>query len=98
MITADAVVNVILYALLGAVLALVGWRWRRALLAGALLSAVIELAQSVIPGRDASIFDVLFNAVGIALARSSAWWLRPGDLLEAACRWRQLSSSSRASG
>lgn len=80
-ITADAVLNVVLFAPLGAFAAVVGWRWGRVLLAGALLSAMIELAQVAIPGRDASIADVLLNtlgvAVGVGIVRSSRWWLRP---------------------
>ncbi|MDH4046221.1 MAG: VanZ family protein, partial [Gemmatimonadota bacterium] len=62
---ADAVVNVILFMPLGIGLALASVRARHALLIGALLSALVELAQlTVIAGRDPSIGDVLFNAIG----------------------------------
>jgi hypothetical protein len=62
--TADAILNVILFAPLGAGLALAGSRTRRALLIGALVSALAELAQTVIPGRDPSLGDVLFDTIG----------------------------------
>ena len=61
---ADVLVNVILFAPLGVGLALLGIRTRTALLAGAFVSALIELAQLVIPGRDPSIGDVIVNAGG----------------------------------
>ncbi len=54
----------------------------RALALGAVLSFGAETAQFVIPGRDPSLSDVLFNtigmALGIAVARSAPVWLRPG--------------------
>jgi hypothetical protein len=65
--TADALVNSILFAPLGIGLRLAGLRIRRALLLGALFSALVELAQTVIPGRDPSLGDVLFNTVGTAV-------------------------------
>ncbi len=72
------VANLILFAPLGGVLFLRRWPARRAVLAALLLSAGIELAQRVIPGRTTSIDDVIFNtlggAVGWLLAR--ALWSR----------------------
>lgn len=80
-IAADAIVNILLYAPLGSAAALVGWSWRRTLVLALLLSGGVEVAQGAIPGRHASLLDVGFNALGVllgvALARSSKWWLRP---------------------
>jgi len=78
---ADALRNVILFAPLGATIALCGWRGAWVAFAPALLSLAVETAQIWIPGRDASLGDVVFNtvgaAVGFAVVRRSAWWLRP---------------------
>lgn len=84
---ADAVANVILFAPLGATAALIGWNLRLALVAGASLSLIVELAQIFIPGREVTIGDVLFNTIGtafgVALVRSARWWLRPRAQLAA---------------
>jgi hypothetical protein len=64
--TADALVNVILFAPLGLALALTGRTGIRWIGYAALLSATIEFAQLVIPGRDPSLADVCFNALGAA--------------------------------
>jgi VanZ family protein len=62
---ADAVSNVLLFAPLGLALAWLGWPLRRAVLAAALLSGFVELMQLwIIPGRDASITDVVTNTIG----------------------------------
>jgi VanZ family protein len=78
---ADFLRNVILFAPLGASLAWSGIRPRRALLAGALLSAGIELSQIAIPSRDPSVRDFAANVAGVALAlalfRSAPEWLHP---------------------
>lgn len=78
---ADAIVNVVLFAPLGFGLGLAGVRRHRAILAGALLSSLIELAQVWVPGRDPSIGDVLSNTVGSAsgvlFATTAEYWLRP---------------------
>jgi VanZ family protein len=78
---ADFVRNVILFAPLGASLAWSGVSARRALLAGALLSAFIELTQIAIPSRDPSVSDFIANVGGVALAlaliRTAPGWLRP---------------------
>ena len=76
---ADGVLNVALFLPLGAALSVEGWRPWRTIALGALLSCGVETAQFVIPGRDPSLSDVLFNtlgaALGIALAHSApaAW-------------------------
>lgn len=78
---ADALVNLILFLPLGAGLALRGWRRSSAILGAAMLSACIELAQIVVPGRDPSLGDVIFNSLGgslgFSVARSAPLWLRP---------------------
>jgi len=62
---ADAIVNVILFVPLGVGFALLGTRLRGAVLGGALASALVEFAQlTVIPGRDPSVGDLLFNTLG----------------------------------
>src|SRR2546426_3423407 len=79
---ADGVLNAALFLPLGAALSVAGWRPWRTIALGALLSCGVETAQFVIPGRDPSLSDVLFNtlgtALGIALARSASTLWRPG--------------------
>ena len=77
---ADAIVNVILFVPLGAAVALTGRSTRAALALAAALSGSVELAQmTLIPGRDASIGDLVFNtlgaAAGVAIVKTSWWWL-----------------------
>jgi VanZ like family len=78
---ADAVLNATLFLPLGVALSAAGWRPLRAVVSGALLSVAVETAQFVIPGRDPSLSDVLFNTLGVvlgvALARSTSTWWRP---------------------
>ena len=82
---ADGLRNIFLYAPLGAATAWCGWRRPRVLVAAIALSALIELAQVWIPGRDPSLGDVTFNAVGAIAGfwagRSSDGWLRPAGRL-----------------
>ena len=82
---ADGVLNAALFLPLGAALSVAGWRPGRTIALGALLSLGVETLQFVIPGRDPSLSDVLFNtlgtALGIALARSASMWWRPGPRL-----------------
>jgi VanZ family protein len=78
----DAILNVLLFIPLGVGLALSGVPCRRALLTMSVLSVLIETAQFfVIPGRDATIGDVLTNtlggALGIAIGRYPQLWFRP---------------------
>jgi hypothetical protein len=77
---ADAIVNVILFIPLGAAAALTGRSTLAALALGAALSGSVEFAQlTLIPGRDASIGDLIFNtlgaAAGVAVVKTSWWWL-----------------------
>jgi len=78
---ADGLLNVGLFLPLGAALTIGGSRPLRALALGAVLSFGVETAQFVIPGRDPSLSDLVFNtlgtALGVALARSTALWWRP---------------------
>ena len=69
---ADALVNVILFAPLGLALALMGRTGIRWIGGAALLSATIEFAQLVIPGRDPSLGDVCFNTLGAAIGQLAA--------------------------
>src|SRR5213594_3407894 len=64
---ADGVLNAALFLPLGAALSVAGWRPWRTIALGALLSCGVETAQFVIPGRDPSLSDVLFNTLGTAL-------------------------------
>src|SRR2546423_8034017 len=78
----DAILNVLLVVTLGVGLAVVGVRGRDALLTVALLSMAIETAQLVaIPGRDATIGDILTNtlggSLGFLLTRRAKLWLLP---------------------
>lgn len=60
----DGLLNVGLFVPLGMA---AGWQARsfwRVLLAGALLSTLIELAQTIVPGRDPQLADIMFNTVG----------------------------------
>jgi hypothetical protein len=73
---ADAFLNVLFFAPLGAGLILRGWRAGPALGAAGLLSLCIEIAQLWVPGRHSTTGDVLFNllgaALGIAVIRSAS--------------------------
>jgi len=78
---ADVLRNAVLYLPLGVGLALAGVRPRRVVLAGAVLSAAVELTQIALPGRDSSIGDVMANtggaALGVLVVLSAPLWLRP---------------------
>jgi len=82
---ADALLNVALFAPLGAALAVTGRATRRVVLLCAMLSIAIETAQFVIPGRYPSVLDVMTNVaggmVGAFLVRTASQWLRPGPSL-----------------
>ena len=80
--TADAIRNIVLFAPLGAALVATGLATRRVVLSSFLLSVAVELAQFVVPGRDASLYDVLSNTLGATLGcvvwRRRTPWQRPG--------------------
>ncbi|HEY3219297.1 MAG TPA: VanZ family protein [Gemmatimonadales bacterium] len=88
---ADALINILLFLPLGAVLAAAGMSWARCFLVGALLSAGVEFAQLYIPGRDPSLGDVLFNTLGAGLGaalvpRAWSWLLPAGKQAARLCR------------
>ncbi len=79
---ADTALNIVLFLPVGLLAALAFGPRRGIVLAGALFSAGIELAQISIPGRDASVGDLLFNTVGtllgIYIVAQASSWLKPG--------------------
>lgn len=78
---ADALLNVLMFVPLGVGLALGGATLLLAALVGAVFTAGIEFLQALIPGRDASISDLVFNTtgcvLGAALVRSAPLWIAP---------------------
>ncbi len=78
---ADVLINIVLYLPVGVGLAMSGTRLSRIVLAGVLLSSSIEAVQVILPGRDASIGDVVANTLGTGLGAvilsGSPRWLRP---------------------
>jgi hypothetical protein len=82
--TADALLNLGLFAPLGVALARRGVGLRAAVALAAALSASIELAQLWIPGRDPSPPDLLFNTLGAAAGHPLG--PRMGALLRPAAR------------
>lgn len=95
---ADILLNVTLFAPLGATLGHRGRSATAALLVGALLSGAIEIAQLGVPGRVTSLEDVLSNTVGTiagwVLCRTAPVWVRPGPK---AAGWLSLAAASMAS-
>jgi VanZ like family len=88
--TLDVLHNILLFMPLGAAIVWTGVSWRRAVVIGFLLSLSIEMAQLFwIPGRDASLSDILTNTtgtlVGAHLAMQVAGWLAPAP--PTARRW-----------
>src|SRR5688572_27824066 len=77
---ADAILNVLLFVPLGLGLGLMGMRSGRALLAGMVLSLLIETWQIILPGRDASLGDLITNSTGALLGAVLA---RRGPILVA---------------
>jgi len=81
------VLNVFLFVPLGVGLALYGGRGKHALLSTFALSVLIESAQLLIPGRDATIGDVLTNTLGGGIGfvgcRYALVWLRPSPRIAA---------------
>jgi len=80
---ADLVLNILLFVPFGAGLVLLGFRPRLAGVLGALFSVAVELSQLWwVPGRYASVYDVLTNWAGTLLgamvvakwAKRSRWW------------------------
>jgi VanZ family protein len=73
-----AVGNVLLFVPLGAILAMRGASLARAATVGLLISAAVELAQLVVPGRTTSVDDLIFNLAGaVGGFTIAAAWMRP---------------------
>jgi hypothetical protein len=72
----NVVGNVALFALPAALLWSLGWSLRRTVVAGFVLSLVIEVLQLAVPGRTTAGADVLFNTLGAAVGwlLARAWW------------------------
>ncbi len=72
----DVILNLILFTPFATGLRLSGWSWGRVTLACASLSFGVELCQYLaVPGRDASLSDLLTNTIGGAAAAAAAPWL-----------------------
>lgn len=73
---ADIVANLLLFLPFAVGLRLGGLSWRRTVLVAAALSLTVELLQLVaIPGRDASLSDLLTNTIGGAIGATLAPWM-----------------------
>lgn len=73
---ADVVNNVLLFLPLAVGLRLSGESWRRTVVAGALLSFTVEFLQYwVVPGRDASLSDLLANSTSAAIGATIGTFL-----------------------
>ena len=84
----DSLLNVLLFAPLGVGLALRGINRNWSILMACAVSVAVETAQLLfVPGRDATLGDVVTNtlgaALGFALARHAGSWLRPAPRLAA---------------
>jgi hypothetical protein len=78
---ADALLNVLMFVPLGIGLALAGATLLGTALFGAVFTGGIEFLQALIPGRDASVSDLVFNTLGCVLGavlvRSAPAWIDP---------------------
>jgi VanZ like family len=72
--SADAVMNVALFVPLGIGLRLLGCSAWLAALTGVLLTVGIEVAQTVVPGRDPAVSDLVANSGGTLLGAVIAGW------------------------
>jgi hypothetical protein len=72
----DAIANVLLFAPLAAGLYWSGLPGRRVVATGLALSLAIEFLQlRLVPGRDATLSDIVANTLGSCLGVACAWWL-----------------------
>lgn len=72
----DVLLNVALFVPLGAARRLRGDRTMRVAALSLLVAAAVELLQSVIPGRDPTLSDILTNTAGGAAGAAVAGWSR----------------------
>ncbi|HET7228562.1 MAG TPA: VanZ family protein, partial [Longimicrobium sp.] len=95
----DFILNLGFYLPLGVALWCALRRPGRAVALALLLSAAVELAQLVIPGRDSTLGDLVANtlgaAAGVALARHAAAWAAPSPR---AAGWMSLGAALAALG
>ena len=94
--TADAVSNVILFLPLGMALAWWAPGKRLAWRLGPALSLAIELAQIVIPGRDASLGDAVANTVGTLIGWRLGHYLLTGASRPALREWPLVAAAFAA--
>lgn len=77
LVSLDLILNFLLFVPLGVALSLAGTFWRRSLLLVLLITGGIEVLQlSLVPGRDASLLDVLSNFAGGAVGTFVALHIR----------------------
>jgi hypothetical protein len=82
----DFILNVLIFLPIGIAIVMIGGRVRTAILVGGIITLTIESLQwRVIPGRDASLGDLLANTIGSAFG---AW------LATRAWRWVRLTGAS----
>jgi VanZ family protein len=91
----DKLIHATVWSVLGALLALAAARPTLRAAALAILAAVLfgasdELHQSFVPGRDASVLDLVADTVGAAVGAFAVTWY-------SARRWPRPSSPSEAS-
>jgi hypothetical protein len=84
----DSILNVLLFVPLGVGLSLSGISLRRTILIAFAMSLAVETTQLFfIPGRDATLGDVITNTLGatlgFGLARNARFWLRPTPTIAA---------------
>ncbi len=79
----DAILNVLMFLPLGVGLAMIRMGAVKAVVTALALSLAVEVAQFGIPGRDASLGDLITNSlgciVGIAVATTHRHWAFPDD-------------------
>lgn len=69
----DVFLNLLVFTPMAVGLRLLGWPWRRVVIAAALLSLAVEFLQlALVPGRDSSLSDLLSNTTGAAVAAALA--------------------------
>lgn len=80
----DLVQNIVLFLPMGWIAHRAGWSVRRTVLAGAIVSAAIELGQIWVAGRTSTAMDIVCNTAGAALG----WWMASGAGSEGVVRRR----------